>query len=136
MDLSQWVKAVIGTLGNVFQINGQKFPEPSTAYNLLREGHDGHLPLSSKDSLKALKQYFTRETSCLKDICRWTQISATITSVNGYRHAVELIQESEGTAKAPMLNIPTAAYQVLNCPDRCGSSRLPSPEWFILGQTS
>ncbi|KAF9534025.1 hypothetical protein CPB83DRAFT_420329 [Crepidotus variabilis] len=48
------------------EINGLKIPEPSAAYNLLWEGisgHDvakeGHLRLSSKESLKALTRYFS-----------------------------------------------------------------------------
>ncbi|KDR68521.1 hypothetical protein GALMADRAFT_256748 [Galerina marginata CBS 339.88] len=48
------------------EINGLKIPEPSAAYNLLWEGisgHDvateGHLRLSSKESLKALMRHFT-----------------------------------------------------------------------------
>ena len=47
------------------EINGLKIPEPSAAYNLLWEGvsghdvaKDGHLRVSSKDSLKALTQHF------------------------------------------------------------------------------
>ena len=47
------------------EINGLKIPEPSAAYSLLWEGvsghdvtKDGHLRVSSKDSLKALTQHF------------------------------------------------------------------------------
>ncbi|KAF9454534.1 P-loop containing nucleoside triphosphate hydrolase protein [Macrolepiota fuliginosa MF-IS2] len=48
------------------EINGLRLPEPSAAYNLLWEavsGHDaakdGHLSVSSKESLKALTRYFS-----------------------------------------------------------------------------
>ncbi|KAK7460371.1 Origin recognition complex, subunit 1 [Stygiomarasmius scandens] len=48
------------------EINGLRIPEPSAAYNLLWEtlsGHDvekeGHLRISSKESLKALTKHFT-----------------------------------------------------------------------------
>ncbi|TFK74218.1 P-loop containing nucleoside triphosphate hydrolase protein [Pluteus cervinus] len=48
------------------EINGLKIPEPSAAYSLLWEGvsghdvaKDGHLKISSKESLKALTRYFS-----------------------------------------------------------------------------
>jgi origin recognition complex subunit 1 len=48
------------------EINGLRLPEPTAAYNLLWEavsGHDvssdGHLNISSKESLKALTRYFS-----------------------------------------------------------------------------
>ncbi|THV01003.1 P-loop containing nucleoside triphosphate hydrolase protein [Dendrothele bispora CBS 962.96] len=48
------------------EINGLRIPEPSAAYNLLWEtlsGHnvekEGHLKVSSKESLRALTKYFT-----------------------------------------------------------------------------
>ncbi|KAJ3564052.1 hypothetical protein NP233_g8542 [Leucocoprinus birnbaumii] len=51
------------------EINGLRLPEPTAAYNLLWEavsGHDvsrdGHLNISSKESLKALTRYFSSGT--------------------------------------------------------------------------
>lgn len=47
------------------EINGLRIPEPSTAYNLLWEavsGHDasreGHMKISTKESLKQLTKHF------------------------------------------------------------------------------
>jgi origin recognition complex subunit 1 len=48
------------------EINGLRLPEPSAAYNLLWEAvsgydvsRDGHLNISSKESLKSLTRYFS-----------------------------------------------------------------------------